>query len=53
VPGKYPDVRYEECQMISNSQGARWTPIETADFEFVPGLEHKLYGDARFENLGS
>lgn len=39
--------------MFSNSQGAGWLPVDTADFQHDPGLERKLYGDARFENLRS
>lgn len=35
----------------SNSQGAGWMPIDTADFEHGPGLERKLYGDDGFRNL--
>jgi len=54
VPGKSPDVRYKECLMkLSNSQGAGWWPVDTADFDHGPGLERKLYGDVQFENLRS
>jgi hypothetical protein len=38
---------------LSNGQGARWMPIDTADFEHTPGMERKLYGDVQFENLRS
>jgi hypothetical protein len=36
---------------LNNSQGARWLPIDTADFDNGPGLERKLYGDLGFRNL--
>jgi hypothetical protein len=38
---------------LSNSQGAGWWPVDTADFDHGPGLERKLYGDVQFENLRS
>ena len=34
----------------SNSQGAGWMPIDTADFEIGPGTERKLYGDYGFRD---